>query len=209
MSTILSLDITDINKAKKLIRELENNLAFIKLGHIPFSSFSRDDITMLSSKIPLFFDFKLHDIPNTVNHSIKSYKQQYPNLKLITIWTQTSKDMVQSALEAHQDVDPLGVISLTSDNLDESKFLQEIERNINFGLKKFICPPTIVAKVSQEFQKEITLYCPGIRFNKNSNDDQKQIMHPNDALSLGADYVIIGRPLLEATEPLELIKTIN
>ena len=206
MSLILSLDSIDLAQVNNITKQLRDYISYLKLGHIMFSNFSHEKIKALFADTPLFFDFKFFDIPNTVSTAIKNYKLNYKNLKMVTIWATANEYMISSALHAHEDVKILGVISLTSDSLYKNLFLRHVEISLNRGLNNFICPATILEELKSNFGDDINLFCPGIRFENNDNNDQKQVMTPKQALDKGADYIIMGRPLLNATDPLSLVK---
>ncbi len=117
----------------------------------------------------------------------------------------------------------LGVTILTSlNNKQTSKYYNE--KNLNSLVKKFakyakqnnlkglVCSPLEIEIVRKEVGKKMILVVPGIRLektNKNINDDQKRILTPKKAIELGADYLVIGRPIIESKNPLKTIKKIN
>ena len=117
----------------------------------------------------------------------------------------------------------LGVTLLTS--LDEKQTLKYYkEKNINTLVKRFakyakknnleglVCSPLEIDIVRKEVGKKMILVVPGIRPNKKSSskkDDQKRTLTPKEAIDLGADFLVIGRPIVESKNPLETIKKIN
>ena len=99
-----------------------------------------------------------------------------------------------------------------------------VEKNINVLVKKYskyaklnnldgiICSPLEIEIVRKEVGENFTLVVPGIRLEKNKlkkNDDQSRVLTPKEAIKLGADYLVIGRPIVESKNPLEIIKNIN
>ena len=117
----------------------------------------------------------------------------------------------------------LGVTILTS--LDEEQTLKYYkEKKINILVKKFanyakknnldglVCSPLEIKIVRKEVGKKMILVVPGIRTTKNlqrKKDDQKRTLTPKEAINLGADFLVIGRPIIESKNPLETIKKIN
>ncbi len=212
MSFILSLDSTSRDQIDRVINATQDKLSYIKIGHIPYGHLVNEykEILKENKAYKLFFDFKLHDIPNTVESAIRNYKKLYSNLELMTIWGVGSDKMIKSALNAHEDVKALSVISLTSDNMDEDNFMRLVDRNLNLGVRDFICPPTITKKVKAKFKHDIKLYSPGIRIDiANNNDDQQHISTPKNAILNGSDYIIMGRSILNAKDPKDVLKDIR
>ena len=117
----------------------------------------------------------------------------------------------------------LGVTVLTS--LDERQTLKYYkEKNIDILVKEFanyakknklsglVCSPLEINIVRKEVGKKMILVVPGIRIKNNSidnKDDQKRTLTPKEAINLGADFLVIGRPIIESKNPLETIKKIN
>ena len=128
-----------------------------------------------------------------------------------------------SILKNNKKTNILGVIILTS--LDKSQTLKYYkEKNVNILVKKFanyakknnlkglVCSPLEINIVRKQVGKKMILVVPGIRPNKKSsskNDDQKRTLTPKEAIKLGADFLVIGRPIIESKNPLETIKKIN
>ena len=150
------------------------------------------------------------------------------NLKLKPIFTTIhisgGDDMQKSSiLKNNKKTNILGVTILTS--LDKKQTLKYYkEKNINILVKKFanyakknnlnglVCSPLEINIVRKEVGKKMILVVPGIRPNKRSSskkDDQKRTLTPKEAINLGADFLVIGRPITESPNPLETIKKIN
>ena len=129
----------------------------------------------------------------------------------------------KSILKNNKKTNVLGVTILTS--LNEKQTLKYYkEKNINILVKKFanyakkndlsglVCSPLEINIVRKEVGKKMILVVPGIRTEKNSlniKDDQKRTLTPKEAINLGADFLVIGRPIIESKNPLETIKKIN
>ena len=128
-----------------------------------------------------------------------------------------------SALKNNKKTNILGVTVLTS--LDKKQTLKYYkEKNVNILVKKFanyakknnlgglVCSPLEIEIVRKEVGKKMILVVPGIRIEKKSfskKDDQKRTLTPKEAINLGADFLVIGRPIIESKNPLETIKKIN
>ncbi len=193
MKLILSLDTCDELKASQVLEQTKPMISHVKIGHIPMAMGSAK-IKQLTQDIPLFFDFKLHDIPNTVATAFANYQRNYTNLALFTIWG-TMSDKALKAVSAEQNTaQALAVISLSSDVTDESEFLRQVERNLICGISNFITPSVMIARLRQYFGSEVGIYTPGIRFQ--APDDHAMPFTPKQAFEAGADFIIVGRPIL-------------
>ena len=128
-----------------------------------------------------------------------------------------------SKLKNNKKTNILGVTILTS--LDEKQTLKYYkEKNVNILVKKFanyakknnlsglVCSPLEINIVRKEVGNKMILVVPGIRTEKNSfdkKDDQKRTLTPKEAIKLGADFLVIGRPITKSKDPLNTIKKIN
>ena len=220
---IVALDVNNINKALKLVKELKKEVYAFKIGHEFFFNFGIKGYKKIYNICPrIFLDLKLHDIPNTVEKGLKAISKLRPIFTTIHI---SGGDEMQkiSALKNNKKTNILGVTVLTS--LDEKQTLKYYkEKNLNNLVKKFakyakknnlsglVCSPLEINIVRQEVGEKMILVVPGIRPNKkpySKKDDQKRILTPKQAIDLGADFLVIGRPIIESKNPLETIKKIN
>jgi len=220
---IVALDLDDINKTLKLVKELKKEAYAFKIGHEFFYNFGINGYKKIYNICPkIFLDLKLHDIPNTVQKGLKAISKLKPIFTTIHI---SGGDEMQkiSALKNNKKTNILGVTILTSlDNKQTEKYYKE--KNVNILVKKFanyakknnlsglVCSPLEINIVRKEVGKEMVLVVPGIRPEKKSKDkkdDQKRTLTPKEAINLGADFLVIGRPIIESKNPLETIKKIN
>ena len=220
---IVALDLDNINKATKLVKELKKEVYAFKIGHEFFYNFGIKGYKKIYEICPkIFLDLKLHDIPNTVEKGLKAILKLRPIFTTIHI---SGGDEMQkiSALKNNKKTNILGVTVLTS--LDEKQTLKYYkEKNVNNLVKKFanfakknnlsglVCSPLEINIVRQEVGKKIILVVPGIRPIKkisSKKDDQKRTLTPKQAIDLGANFLVIGRPIIESKNPLETIKKIN
>ena len=220
---IVALDLDNINKALKLVRELKKEVYAFKIGHELFYNYGINGYKKIYRICPkIFLDLKLHDIPNTVEKGLKAIKKLKPIFT--TIHISGGDDMQKiSMLENNKKTKIIGVTILTS--LDKKQtFKYYKEKKIEILVKKFanyakknnlsglVCSPLEINIVRKEVGKKMILVVPGIRTEKNSldkKDDQKRTLTPKEAINLGADFLVIGRPIIESKNPLETIKEIN
>ena len=220
---IVALDLDNINKAEKLVKKLKKEVNAFKIGHEFFYNFGISGYKKVYNICPnIFLDLKLHDIPNTVQKGLKAISKLKPIFT--TIHISGGDDMQKSSiLKKNKKTNILGVTILTS--LDKKQTLKYYkEKNINNLVKKFanyakknnlsglVCSPLEINIVRKEVGKKMILVVPGIRPNKRSSskkDDQKRTLTPKEAINLGADFLVIGRPITESPNPLETVKEIN
>ena len=220
---IVAIDLGNLNKAISLVKNLKDEAFAFKIGHEFFYNFGIEGYKKIFKICPnIFLDLKLHDIPNTVEKGLKAILKLKPTLTTIHI---SGGDEMQEAsiIKTNKRTKILGVTILTSLNKKQTlKYYKE--GNINVLVKKFakyakqnnlnglVCSPLEIEIIRKEVGKNMILVVPGIRPKKNNlkkNDDQKRVLTPKEAVKLGADYLVIGRPIVESKNPLETIKEIN
>jgi len=220
---IVAIDLSNLSKAITLVKKLRKEVFAFKIGHEFFYNFGIDGYKKIYKICPrIFLDLKLHDIPNTVEKGLIAILKLKPTLT--TVHISGGDDMQKlSVLKNNKKTKILGVTVLTS--LDKKQILKYYkEQNVNSLVKKFakyakqnnlnglVCSPLEIKIVRKEVGGEMILVVPGIRPEKNSlikQDDQKRTLTPKEAIKLGADYLVIGRPIIESKNPLETIKKIN
>ena len=203
---IVAVDEINLNKAHELIDNLDPKKCMLKIGSVSFNSIGKEIIyyaTDLGFKI--FLDLKLHDIPNTVIKSIQGLASL--PIEMLTIHTSGGKDMMMAAMEAVSGtgIKVFGVTVLTSLNDKDTAAIfkrtssEQVEAMLDeaesAGIDGVVCSPYELEFVSK--RESLLSITPGIRL-KNSNDDQKRVMTPKEAKNLGADFLVIGRPITEA-----------
>jgi orotidine-5'-phosphate decarboxylase len=168
------------------------------------------DVVRGGSKIGLFLDLKLHDIPNTVAAAARSIVRLKP--QYLTVHASGGAAMVRAAVEAAPDVTIAGVTVLTSldeDDLDAiglaGPALDAARRlavvAVGAGARALVCSPREVAAIRAEVGPGITLITPGVRPAGSDAQDQARIATPEQALADGADLLVVGRPITGAADP--------
>ena len=200
---IVAIDEIDFNKVSNIIDNLDSSKCMIKIGSVVFNSIGNKAIDYAAQKgFDIFLDLKLHDIPNTVKKSIESFSSL--PIKMLTVHTSGGKDMMVAAMEAVSgtDIKVFGVTVLTSlgDEDTNTVFRRSSSEQVNTmldlaesaGIDGVVCSPHELELLSK--RTSLLSMTPGIRL-ENSNDDQKRVMTPKEAIDLGADYLVIGRPI--------------
>ena len=203
---IVAIDETNINKAKEIIDCLNPSKCMIKIGSVSFNSIGQEIIFYASDLgFDIFLDLKLHDIPNTVKKSIEGITAL--PISMLTIHTSGGVNMMMAAMEAvlGTKIKVFGVTTLTSLNDDDSNNIfkrsvyDQVKKMLDLaelaGIDGVVCSPHELELVNKK--ESLLSITPGIRLN-NSDDDQKRIMTPKEAIELGADYIVIGRPITTA-----------
>ena len=202
---IVAIDETDFNKASNIIDNLDSSKCMIKIGSVAFNSLGHKVIEYAAQKgFEIFLDLKLHDIPNTVKKSIEGLSSL--PISMLTIHTSGGKDMMMAAMEAVSgtQIKVFGVTALTSLNNDDTNQIfqrttaGQVDAMLNLaqeaGIDGVVCSPQELELVNK--RENLLSITPGIRL-QDSNDDQKRVMTPNEAINLGADFLVIGRPITE------------
>ena len=200
---IVAIDEIDFKKSSNIIDNLDSEKCMIKIGSVAFNSIGHEIISHASKKgFEIFLDLKLHDIPNTVKKSIEGLVS-YP-IKMLTIHISGGKEMMTAAMEAvaGTGIKIFGVTALTS--LSDDDTIEIFQRTTSehvdamldlaqsAGIDGVVCSPHELEIVSK--RESLLSITPGIR-TQDSNDDQKRTMTPKEAVELGADYIVIGRPI--------------
>jgi orotidine-5'-phosphate decarboxylase len=220
----VSIDTPETASARGLAESLADTVGGIKLGLEFFVGQGPAGIRSVVSGIglPLFIDLKLHDIPNTVAAAVRAMLPLQPTF--LTIHTSGGPAMMRAAAEAASMTDLqrprlLGVTILTSLDdddlvsvgqsvpvLDQARRLAALAQSS--GLDGIICSPAEVAALRADCGPDFVLMVPGIRPAGSAVGDQKRVMTPRDAVEQGADYLVIGRPITQASDPAAAARSI-
>ena len=200
---IVAIDEINFKKASDILDNLDSEKCMVKIGSVSFNSIGHDIISYAFKKgFDIFLDLKLHDIPNTVKKSIEGLVSL--PIKMLTIHTSGGKEMMMAAMEAVSgtEIKVFGVTALTSLSNDDTNeiFQRTASAQVNVmldlaesaGIDGVVCSPHELELVSK--RKSLLTITPGIRLY-DSNDDQKRVMTPKEAINHGADYLVIGRPI--------------
>lgn len=218
---IVALDVDSRAKALSLVDELPEAKTF-KVGLQLFTAEGPElleELHNLGKRV--FLDLKLHDIPNTVAGAVREAVRH--GVSMLTVHASGGREMMASAVEEAsrvRDTDPqhpakfllLGVTVLTSlkaehlkeigmaaDPLDQVAKLAGLA--LEAGLDGAVCSPQEISRVKEECGRDFLVVAPGIRPVWAAVHDQKRIMTPSQAVERGADYVVIGRPIIAAASP--------
>ena len=217
---IVALDSKNLNKTIQLAKILKKEVHAFKIGYQFFYNFGLDGYKKIYSICPkIFLDLKLHDIPNTVEKGLDALVKIKPIYT--TIHITGGDNMMKVARSNKKGTKILGVTILTSMDSSQTKKYYNQE-NVSKLVKKYanvakknkldgvICSPKEISYIRKEVGKNFIIITPGIRINKKiKGDDQKRVETPNNAIKLGADFLVIGRPITDSKDPLKVLKEIN
>ena len=217
---IVALDSNNLNKTIKLVKILKKDVYAFKIGYQFFYNFGLVGYKKIYSICPkIFLDLKLHDIPNTVEKGLEALVKMKP--LFTTIHISGGDDMMISSRTNKKNTKILGVSILTSLDSDQTKKyynqknVKKLVKNFSLAAKKnkldgVVCSPKEIEYIRKEVGKNFIIVTPGIRINsKIKSDDQKRVQSPKKAIELGADYLVIGRPITKSKYPLKVLKEIN
>ncbi len=221
---IVSLDLNDLKKIKEIVHQLKGLVNFFKVGAVPFTYFGLEIIEFLKGEgNKVMLDLKYHDIPNTVARACEGAAEI--GVDFLTLHTSGGFLMLEEAVKATLMVADikkiekpklLGVTVLTSFDeayfrdlfgdikrtLDEQVvFLAQLARSA--GLDGVVASPKEIGLIRKECGKDLLIVTPGVRPEDEAvgADDQARVMTPKDAIKAGADYIVIGRPIIKAADP--------
>jgi orotidine-5'-phosphate decarboxylase len=219
---LVAIDTPDAAAARALVAAVAGAVGGVKIGLEFCAANGPRAAKEVAAGHALFLDLKLHDIPNTVAGAVRAVAALEP--LLLTVHVAGGAAMMRAAVEAaaasgRQRVKLIGVTVLTS--LDEGDLasvgqagpISDQARRLALlarasGLDGVVCSPHEVAELRAACGPGFLLVVPGIRPAGAAPGDQKRVMGPGEALAAGADYLVIGRPITAAPDPLAAARAI-
>ncbi len=220
---IVALDYADTASALNLVSQLDPGLCRLKVGKELFTAAGPQFVEALVSKgFDVFLDLKFHDIPNTVAKACEAASRL--GVWMLNVHASGGLAMMQAArnaIEASQQQPLLiAVTVLTSMDepaLNETGVNGKVEDQVmrlakltqQAGLDGVVCSAQEAAALRQALGSQFCLVTPGIRPADAKTDDQSRITTPAEAMRLGASYLVIGRPITQAADPLQALQKIH
>jgi orotidine-5'-phosphate decarboxylase len=208
---IVALDVPSVQDAERIVAQIGDAAAFYKIGYqLGFAGGLRFAADLIASGKQVFLDFKLHDIGNTVQKGVESVAKLGATFLTVHAFPQTMK--AAAAGREGSKLRILGVTVLTSyDDSDLAAAGYDMsvaelaaaraEQARDIGIDGLVCSAEEVANLRSITGPRMTLVTPGIRPAGAAAGDQKRIMTPSRAIEAGADYLVVGRPIVEARDP--------
>lgn len=220
---LVAMDFDNHTDCVALARRLDPKLCRLKVGKELFTSCGPAIVEELQTLgFDVFLDLKFHDIPNTVAKAIKSAANL--GVWMVNVHASGGARMMQAAAEALTGCQrpPLliAVTVLTSMEASDLRAL-DIETSVEeqvlqlaglakaSGLDGVVCSAQEAPALRQSIGNDFVLVTPGIRPQGSDAGDQRRIVTPGEALSAGSDYLVIGRPITQATDPAAMCREIN
>jgi len=218
---IVALDVEKIEKAENLVDSLIPYAKLFKVGSFLFTACGPKVLDMVVKKGgKVFLDLKYCDIPNVVSNSVRMAQRH--GVFSLTLSILGGRKMLEAAVSIHPRPLLWGVTILTSMNSSDMKELgiaREIGDEVvalakiaeDTGLEGVVASPLEIELIRKATRKDFIIVTPGIRpltQGKSSADDQKRVMTPGEALRKGADYIVVGRPIIESPDPVRAVKAI-
>ena len=225
---IVALDVDELEKAKNLVKLLKNEVAAFKIGKQLFTRCGPDAVKMVHDQGGrVFLDLKFHDIPTTVAKA--SVEVMRLGVFMFNMHASGGLDMMKKAVSEVKEkalekgeAKPiiLAVTVLTSQGPEDLKRLgihmgmEEMVVNLaclakEAGIDGVVASPKEIQAIRKTCGNDFVIVTPGIRPASSSKDDQKRIMTPIEAVNAGADYIVVGRPITQAEDPLSAAQSIN
>ena len=201
---IVALDFSNAEEVAQITSLLDPQKCVLKVGLQLYLAEGQTILKQLTDQgFEIFLDLKLHDIPNTVHKAVAEIAQF--NVLMTTIHLQGGAEMIEAAKSAAGSTKILGVSLLTSldekdtqqlyGNAFENQFNKLVTLAQSSSIDGIVCSPQELVKL-HDFNKLKVV--PGIR-NAQTEDDQKRTMSAEDAYAQGADYIVVGRPITQAS----------
>jgi len=219
----VALDTTDVGRAVELAHGLKGSVGGVKLGKEFFTAHGPDGVhRVIECGMPLFLDLKYHDIPNTVAGAIRAALALNPFI--VNVHAGGGRRMMEAAAKAADEATGtrprvIGVTVLTSmtrvDMAEVGIDEEPLEHVLRLGrlakssgLDGVVCSAKEVVALRGSVGRDFMLVVPGIRPVWAGADDQRRVVTPKDAIDLGADYLVIGRPITGHKDPTEAARLI-
>jgi orotidine-5'-phosphate decarboxylase len=224
---IFALDVDELTEARRWVRELRNHVGVFKVGKQLFTRCGPEVVQMIRDDGgEVFLDLKYHDIPNTV--AMAGIEACRLGVKIFNVHALGGREMMsETARKAQEFCAATGIsvplriaVTILTSSTDATLREIGIERPVaemvprlakltqEAGFDGVVASPLEVGLIRAACGPEFKIITPGVRPAFASADDQKRIMTPGEAISVGADYLVIGRPISAAPQPLRAAQLI-
>lgn len=217
---IAALDVPTAEQAVKLAEEVSPAVGGFKIGMELFTAAGPDVVRRIrGTGVSVFLDLKFHDIPNTVARAVAAAVRL--DVQMLTVHASGGVEMLQAAEKSAEETaweigktPPLVLAVTILTSLDSNALSvigldpnvgRQVRRLANMantaGLRGLVCSPLEVAELRQSLPRSMQMVTPGIRLTSSPDDDQKRTLDARQALSAGANWLVIGRPIYAAEDP--------
>mgnify|MGYP002708137545 FL=1 len=222
IDVIVALDFPSAKEVYSFLDKFDDEKPFVKIGMELFYAEGPEIVREIKKRgHKIFLDLKLHDIPNTIMKAMSSLSKL--DVDMCNLHASGGSEMMKWALKGLTRGDGtrpilIAVTQLTSTDdkmLKEELLINEtMEKTVesyalnakNSGLDGVVCSPLEAAKVHSACGKDFLTVTPGVRFAGGEKGDQKRVMTPAEAKKIGSDYIVVGRPITQADDPVAAYK---
>ena len=221
---LVALDVATEEELLKLVDQLDPSECRVKVGKELFTLFGPKVLDILHQRgFEVFLDLKFHDIPNTVAAAVRAAAER--GVWMVNVHASGGSAMMKAAREALQpygDKAPILIAVTVLTSMGENELSElGVERSAaeqvshlarlaqDSGMDGVVCSAQEAEKLRAERGDGFLLVTPGIRPRDSASDDQQRIATPEDAVRMGSNYLVIGRPISRAAEPLAALRDIN
>lgn len=221
---VIALDYADKQQALDFINQLDPASCRLKIGKEMFTHFGPEFVkTVIAKNFDVFLDLKFHDIPNTVAKAVKAAADL--GVWMVNVHASGGRRMMEAAkaiLEPYGDKAPLLIAVTVLTSMDQSDLdelgieispAEQVKRlallTKSSGLDGVVCSSHEAPELKTLLGADFKLITPGIRPAGSAAGDQRRIKTPKEALDSGSDYLVIGRPITQATDPAQVLTEIN
>ena len=208
---IVALDLPGVEPAEAMVARLGDSVSFYKIGYQLAFAGGLPLVRKLADKgKKVFIDLKLHDIGNTVARGVESIARLGGTFLTVHAYPQTMKAAVEGRAGSNLKILAVTVLTSYDDGdlyaagyrLGVSDLVEARARQAQvLGVDGLVCSPEEAASLRKVVGRQMSLVTPGVRPAGSASGDQKRIMTPAHAITAGADYLVVGRPILEAADP--------
>lgn len=221
---IVALDVDSLNSAKKLVDILYPAVKIFKIGYQLFLRGGWETVGVVKDKgAEVFLDLKLFDIPHTVSrtatliakenifmfnvHALGGYKMMFEAARAARSFAKKKPLIIAVTLLTSFDKRTLVQVNLRSNLEEEVVRLAMLSKKA--GLDGVVASPKEIERIKQSCGRNFVVVCPGIRPKGTSQDDQKRTSTAREAITKGADYIVVGRPITQAKDPLSMAQKLK
>jgi orotidine-5'-phosphate decarboxylase len=225
---VIALDLDNDREALDLVSEVKELVGMFKVGHQLFTVYGPDIVgKIIGMGSRVFLDLKYHDIPNTVAKA--SAEAVKLGVSILNVHALGGLDMMRAASESVRETAEkwnltrplvLAVTVLTSMGEQslrkELKIARSLQREVSHlarlaqraGMQGVVASPQEIKMLRRSIRGDFVILTPGVRPAWSGKDDQERVMTPGEAVAAGADYIVVGRPVLKARDRKEAVEKI-
>lgn len=223
VTPIVALDVKSLGAALSLVERLDQAARYYKVGSELFTRAGPEIVSAIRARqCDVFLDLKFHDIPNTVASAVAAAADM--GVAMTTVHASGGMAMLRAAVEAASPECRVVAVSVLtsldatavaaswgrSSKVDvQDEVLRLARLAVDAGVGGFVCSGHEAAAVRKELGRQLLLVVPGIRFSEGASHDQARVVTPADAVRAGADYVVVGRAVTAAADPVEAMKRLS